>query len=120
MCIYCSRPHWTIPAPKTGKFTLKVKCATNILPFNFWLTPKGEKPAAVTVGVDVGTATAGSKTVLANVGYQSYSVDFTATKGQPIHIWYRAPKVVVEGSIPRKLISPEAWAAIDDVELISH
>ena len=110
----------TIPAPKTGKFTLKVKCATNILPFNFWLTPKGEKPAAVTVGVDVGTATAGSKTVLANVGYQSYSVDFTATKGQPIHIWYRAPKVVVEGSIPRKLISPEAWAAIDDVELISH
>ena len=107
-----------ITAMQTGRYRLKAHCATNILPNETWLTPTGKQPGAVRLSVLVNGLAMGSKTVSSNDGYQVYEIDFAAVKGQTITIQFQAPNVEVNGPITRKLIRPEAWAAIDDVDVI--
>ena len=107
-----------ITAAQTGRYRLHAHCATNILPYNPWLTPKGQVPAAVMLSVLVNGSPAGARAVSANDGYQVYEIDFAAVKGQKITVQFHAPKVELIGPVTRKLIRPEAWAAIDEVDVI--
>ena len=110
----------SLAAPKTGHYSLRALCATNILPRNVTLTPHGQQPQDVVLAVDVAGRTVGRQTVLANRGYHLYTIDFEAFQGEVIRVWYSAPGAVTKGAPARKLIDPDSWAVIDEVQLISH
>ena len=108
-----SRLSQTVTAPAAGHYTLHALCGTNILPNNFWLGP-GE----VQLGVSVNGRQVANRVITPSVGYQSYEIDFDAAQGQQIEIWYAAPGVKTTGPVEiSKLITLDAWAVIDEVEL---
>lgn len=102
----------TIAATGTGQYRLSARCATNIPSKNLWITP-----GSVSLAVHVDGRSAGEQTIRASAGYQVYTLDFQAAKGQQIEILYSAPAAKINGSVQRALIRPEAWAVIDDVSL---
>ena len=74
----------------------------------------------VLLAVSVGSQRVGERVIRANAGYLPYTIDFKAGKGQPIKISYWAPLTLTEGAFQVKLISPEAWAVIDEVSLVAR
>jgi O-glycosyl hydrolase len=79
----------TITAPRTGTFTLTAAVASSL---------------NAQLGVDVAGVQIASLTTTPNVGYQTRSLTFSATAGQPIKIWFYAP-------------AASGWATIDSATL---
>jgi outer membrane protein assembly factor BamB len=104
-----------VTAPKSGRYTVTARCATNILSNNPHITD-----GAVELGVLLNGRLMNKQTVAANSGYLTYSVDFDASQSDKIEVWYSAPKAKIDGPRQRSLITPEAWAVIDDVRLVAH
>lgn len=79
----------TITAPRTGTFTLIAAVASSL---------------NAQLGVDVAGVQIASVTTTPNVGYQTRSLTFSATAGQPIKTWFYAP-------------AASGWATIDSATL---
>lgn len=80
----------TITAPRTGTYTVTAAIASN--------------QSAAQLGVDVAGTQVASVNTLANDGYQTRTLTFTATAGQSVKVWFYLPGVV-------------GWATIDSAQL---
>ena len=103
----------TVTASQSGRYRLTAKCATDILSGNYWLTPD-----SVLLSVYLNGRNAGSRTVTANTGYQVYTIQMNVAAGDQVEVRYTAPATQIYGGVQRNLITPEAWAVIDDVSLV--
>jgi hypothetical protein len=85
----------------------------NILPNNSWIH-SGE----VVLRVKLNGRQVASTVIAAMVGYQPYELHFEAVKDDRIEVSYSAPGVTTVGSVEvTKLITTDAWATIDEVDL---
>jgi hypothetical protein len=107
-----------IVAPQAGTYVLTAYLATNIRAGN---VPAGSKVDAVSLGVDVdGVFVRSSGRVVAFAGYQRHSVEFAASAGSRIRVWFQAPRAapLPYFGISPAASQPTAYAVIDGVSLV--
>lgn len=78
----------TVSAPATGDYHLSAYALTTFL--DQYLDPG---TAGGTLGVDVNGKTVATQLVPSYVGYLEQTIDFAATAGQSITVWYAAPQL---------------------------